>query len=351
MKTRITLLILALAFGSASIHSQIPTAPDGTPLTPGSGKGKSKGKGKSGGTPGTTPPGPTVKPAPVVNPPGPAGGPGAGAGKKKNPPGPAGGPGTGVNPPGPAGGPGTGVVRKVNPPGPAGGPGTGVVRKVNPPGPAGGPGAGLVKKVNPSGPVGGPGTGVNPPGPAGGPGVGRLNSRAARLSLSIAPRRIVPAVKRPLPGVTVVAPRGRPLPRVYDRTRNVVVVQADDGAQQELPYVAVPILFALGTAQLLDDTAATDLDALASALLEIHKEEPAARFEIEGHTSTDGDDASNLQLSIARAKTIHSELVRSYGVPASMLSSQGYGEAYAAFPSGSERELQQDRRVLVVRIQ
>ena len=138
---------------------------------------------------------------------------------------------------------------------------------------------------------------------------------------------------------------------MYDRTRNVVVVQADDGAQQELPYVAVPILFAVGTAQLLDNTAAADLDALASALLEIHKQEPNARFEIEGHTSTDGDDASNLQLSVARAKTIHSELVRSYGVPASMISSQGYGEAYAAFPDGSERELQQDRRVLVVRVQ
>ena len=339
MKTRITLFIIALAFGSASLYSQTPpTAPDGTPLRPGSGKGKGKGKGKAGGgTPGTsipTPPGPAVKPAPVVNPPGPAGGPGTGLVRKKNPPGPAGGPGKGVNPPGPAGGPGAGVVKKINPPGPAGGPGTGLVRKINPPGPAGGPGSG-----------------VNPPGPAGGPGVGRLNSRAARLGLSIAPRRIVPAVKRPLPGVAVVAPRGRPLPRVYDRTRNVVVVQADDGAQQELPYVAVPILFAVGTAQLLDNTAAADLDALASALLEIHKQEPNARFEIEGHTSTDGDDASNLQLSIARAKTIHSELVRSYGVPASMISSQGYGEAYAAFPDGSERELQQDRRVLVVRVQ
>lgn len=343
MKSRIALLILALAFGSAPLYSQAPpTAPDGTPLTPGSGKGK--GKGKSGAGPGTTT---LTPPGPVVNPPGPAGGAGAGLAKKKNPPGPVGGPGTGVSPPGPAGGPGTGVVKKVNPPGPVGGPGTGL----NPPGPAGGPGTGVVKKGNPPGPAGGPGTGVNPPGPAGGPGAGRLNPHAARLSLSIAPRRIVPAVKRPLPGVTIVTPRGRPLPRVYDRTRNVVVVQADDGAQQELPYVAVPILFALGTAQLLDDTAATDLDALATALLEIHKQDPNARFEVEGHTSTDGDDASNLQLSIARAKTIHSELVRSYGVPASMLSSQGYGEAYAAFPDGSERELQQDRRVLVVRVQ
>lgn len=258
-----------------------------------------------------------------------------------NPPGPAGGPGTGrrVNPPGPAGGPGTGV--RVNPPGPAGGPGTGV--RVNPPGPVGGPGAG--RRVNPPGPVGGPGTGVrvNPPGPAGGPGVGRLDVRIARSRLVIAPRRVATVVVRPRPGAVV-------LPRVYDRTRNVVLVNAEDGAQEELPYVTLPILFTIGTAEFLDDASRADLASMASTLLELHKEDPNARFEIEGHTSTDGSAESNLDLSVARASRVFTELVQTYGVPVDILSAVGYGEDYAAYPDGSEAEMQQDRRVLVVRI-
>lgn len=355
MKTHLFLLA-ALLLGNQTLRS----APDDDD----DGPGKRKGKGKA--APGVTnPPGPAGGPGTGrANPPGPAGGPGTG---RVNPPGPAGGPGTGranppgpaggpdtsrVNPPGPAGGPGTG---RVNPPGPAGGPGTG---RANPPGPAGGPGT---SRANPPGPAGGPGTGrvnppgpaggpgavrVNPPGPAGGPGSGvRFDSRVAVRSL-VAPRRIARPAAPP-----VLALRRGAIQRTYDRTRNVVIVPADDGQSTELPYVAAPVLFVQGTAELLDQTADEDLRALAQSILEVHSQDPNARFVIEGHTSTDGSAEDNQLLSTQRASRTHSLLVGSLGVPAGILSMIGYGEDYAQYPEASEAQLQLDRRVLVVRTQ
>ena len=94
-----------------------------------------------------------------------------------------------------------------------------------------------------------------------------------------------------------------------------------------------------------------DLRALAEAILEIHAADPNARFVIEGHTSTDGGAEENRVLSAQRASRTHALLVSSFGVPAAILTTQGYGEDYAEFPNGSEEQLQQDRRVLVVRTQ
>ena len=43
------------------------------------------------------------------------------------------------------------------------------------------------------------------------------------------------------------------------------------------------------------------------------------------------------------------ELTKRYGVPARLLTAHGYGEMYPMHPHGTEAEMQQDRRVLVVR--
>jgi OmpA-OmpF porin, OOP family len=58
----------------------------------------------------------------------------------------------------------------------------------------------------------------------------------------------------------------------------------------------------------------------------VMKEYPEARFRIEGHTDSDGSDASNMILSKARAKSVVDYLVAN-GIPASRLESEGYGES------------------------
>jgi outer membrane protein OmpA-like peptidoglycan-associated protein len=186
------------------------------------------------------------------------------------------------------------------------------------------------------------------------PTVQLLDPVVVRRQLSIAPRVVVaPTAPPPVLGTVPVPPPeaiavvNRPR-RVYVAERNVVQVQEREETR-ELPYVTLPVLFVKETAELLDAESRAALDQMAGVILEIAKTEPNAKFDIEGHTSTDGADDFNLNLSVARAKRVHEELTQRYGVPASVLTAHGYGENHPVYPQGTEAQMQQDRRVLVVR--
>ena len=128
-----------------------------------------------------------------------------------------------------------------------------------------------------------------------------------------------------------------------------MVVVADQGQSRELPYVTLPVLFVKETAKLLDNESHAALQQVADVILAVSKTEPSATYDIEGHTSTDGTDAYNMELSTDRAKRVFEVLTQKYGVPATSLSAHGYGKMYPMFPQGTEAQMQQDRRVLVVR--
>ncbi len=133
--------------------------------------------------------------------------------------------------------------------------------------------------------------------------------------------------------------------RVYNTERSVVVVEG-----RELPYVTIPVLFVKETAELLDSESRAALDQTAAAIMEVAKTNPTAVFDVEGHTSTDGADAMNMQLSAARAQRVYDELTKRYRIPATSLSAHGYGESYPMYPNGNESQMILDRRVLVVRV-
>ncbi len=189
------------------------------------------------------------------------------------------------------------------------------------------------------------------------PGVRVLDPVVVRTQLSQAPRVVIvptPPASGVVPTVpvevvkttkttTVVDTPGRPL-RVYNSERSVVVVE-----NRELPYVTIPVLFVKETAELLDAESRTSLEQVAGVILEVCKTTPGTLFDIEGHTSTDGTDEFNVSLSAARAQRVYDELTQRYGVPATALSAHGYGESFPKYPNGTEDEMQQDRRVLVVR--
>ncbi len=167
-----------------------------------------------------------------------------------------------------------------------------------------------------------------------------------RRQLSILPRAL--PVPVPAPGTKVETTEKTTTlvgGRVYNTERNVVIVEG-----RELPYVTIPVLFVKETAELLDAESRAALDQTAAAILEITKTEPTAIFDIEGHTSTDGTDETNMTLSAARARRVFEELTRRYNIPATTLSAHGYGESYPMYPSGSEEQMTFDRRVLVVRL-
>lgn len=168
----------------------------------------------------------------------------------------------------------------------------------------------------------------------------------ARRHLLVEPREVVHP-----PGTVVettetknyVDVPGQPR-RVYNVERNVVVVEG-----RELPYITIPVLFEKETAKLLDSESRVALGETAAAILEVLKTQPGAVFDIEGHTSTDGTNEFNLALSGDRARRTHLELTQRYLVPATALSAHGYGELFPTFPEGTEEQMVQDRRVLVVR--
>jgi outer membrane protein OmpA-like peptidoglycan-associated protein len=176
-----------------------------------------------------------------------------------------------------------------------------------------------------------------------------LDPAFARSHLLVLPRDA--AVPEHPPGTVVettvtkdyVDVPGQPR-RVYNVERSVVIVEG-----KELPYITIPVLFEKETAKLLDVESRVSLEQTAAAILEVLKTQPTAVFDIEGHTSTDGTNEFNITLSGDRARRVHQELTQRYLVPSAALSAHGYGEMFPTFPEGSEEQMVQDRRVLVVR--
>ena len=174
-----------------------------------------------------------------------------------------------------------------------------------------------------------------------------LDTALARQRLSRTPVDIVPTgddVIETTTTTTKVEVPGEPT-RIYNTEKNVVLVQG-----KELPYFTLPVLFVEGTAELLDERSRFAVEDIAIAIRGVLANDPTAVFDVEGHTSTDGSDEMNLQLSADRARKIYQDLIDVYKLPTTALAAHGYGEDFAKYPDGTEEQMVADRRVLVVRV-
>jgi outer membrane protein OmpA-like peptidoglycan-associated protein len=102
------------------------------------------------------------------------------------------------------------------------------------------------------------------------------------------------------------------------------------------------VLFASGKSTLLP-TAQNKLSAVADAL----KDQADHDITVEGHTDSQGSDASNMELSQSRAQAVREYLV-SRGVPADRIKAQGVGESRPVADNSSVEGRANNRRVEII---
>lgn len=91
-----------------------------------------------------------------------------------------------------------------------------------------------------------------------------------------------------------------------------------------------------------------DSEPALNQVLALLKEEPKLKLEIGGHTDNVGTPAYNMKLSDERAAAVRQWLV-AHGIPATRLSSHGYGDTEPVVPNTSDENRAKNRRVEVKR--
>lgn len=80
------------------------------------------------------------------------------------------------------------------------------------------------------------------------------------------------------------------------------------------------------------------------------QENPDVKVKIVGHTDSDGADASNLDLSKRRGASVKNELVKTFGIEASRLESDGMGEGQPVAPNDTPANKALNRRVELIKL-
>ena len=82
----------------------------------------------------------------------------------------------------------------------------------------------------------------------------------------------------------------------------------------------------------------------------ILNEVPDVKVKIFGHTDSDGDDAKNMDLSKRRAASVKAELIKSFGVKADQLTTDGLGETKPVAPNNTPVNKALNRRVEFIKL-
>lgn len=85
-------------------------------------------------------------------------------------------------------------------------------------------------------------------------------------------------------------------------------------------------------------------------IADVLKENPDVRVKIVGHTDSDGADAANLDLSKRRGASVKDELVKTFGIDASRLETDGMGETKPVAPNDSPVNKALNRRVEFIKL-
>ena len=90
--------------------------------------------------------------------------------------------------------------------------------------------------------------------------------------------------------------------------------------------------------------------ATIKEIAQVMKDNPGVKIKIIGHTDSDGDDASNLDLSKRRAASVKNELVQTFGIDISRLETDGKGESMPVVANDSAINKAKNRRVEFIKL-
>lgn len=80
------------------------------------------------------------------------------------------------------------------------------------------------------------------------------------------------------------------------------------------------------------------------------KDNPGVRVQVVGHTSNDGDDAANMELSKKRAEAVKAALVKEFSIDASRIEATGKGETQPVADNKTKEGKMQNRRVEFIKL-
>ncbi len=91
-------------------------------------------------------------------------------------------------------------------------------------------------------------------------------------------------------------------------------------------------------------------NATIKEIAQVLKDNPEVKVLILGHTDSDGDNASNLDLSKRRAASVKIELINNYGIDAGRLETDGKGETQPLAPNDNALNKAKNRRVEFIKL-
>ena len=90
--------------------------------------------------------------------------------------------------------------------------------------------------------------------------------------------------------------------------------------------------------------------ATIKEIAQVLKDNPTVKIKIIGHTDSDGDDASNMDLSKRRAASVKAELSNTWSIDAARLETDGKGESTPLAPNDSGINKAKNRRVEFIKL-
>lgn len=89
---------------------------------------------------------------------------------------------------------------------------------------------------------------------------------------------------------------------------------------------------------------------MCNSIADVLMEYPEVKIKIVGHTDADGNDADNMDLSKRRAAAVRNELVKTFGIDASRIQTDGKGETQPVAPNDSPSNKALNRRVEFIKM-